>query len=390
MFHRPIKPCKTRSSGGGFNRSQPPPSSRSFSRGIEASMMLEGINSSNSSMTLGHANSSFRKTKKKPLPPGVKRLVNQTNGFIAMLPALSVSRITKFFPTNRSSSQIHANSGVSIESDGEDEVEAVKDCFVADLPEVIEKGRITYSRKISKREFTPSKTANGSFEAVPSNQSSFVELSSSKFELYPNIKTILQDLPSEAEDRGGLDSRGLDSRGQTRGRDTYNQFIMSRTNSMLSKRPTTPGTIIELHSSNVRTIVQSRENSANGGRDEFTHQPEMSATGFKILGLSDSRSGKWYYDSAAATPLSNINTLLADRPEMTDVRPQQTRSGFMAGKRREKSSDKELKSDHKENFMKMIYKGIGRNLQNHQLEEGFLMNMERNRVHFRKKIRAMK
>jgi len=383
MFHRPIKPFKARSSGGGFNRSQPPPSSRSFSRGIEASMMLEGVNSSNSSMTLGHSSSPFRKIKKKPLPPGIKRLVNQTNGFIAMLPALSVSRATKFFPTNRSSSQIHANSGVSLQSDGEDEVEAVKDCFVADLPEVIEKGRITYSRKISKREFAPSKTANGSFDAVPSHHSSFVELSSSKFELYPNIKTILQDLPSEGEDRGGLDSRG-----QTRGRETYNQFIMSRTNSMLSKRPTTPGTIIEIHSSNARTTVQSRETSANG-RDEFAHQPDMSATGFKVLGLSDSRSGRWYYDSAAATPLSNINTLLADRPERTDVRPQQTRSGFMAGKRREKSSEKELKMDHKENFMKMIYKGIGRNLQNHQLEEGFLMNMEKNRVHFRKKIKAM-
>jgi len=403
MFHRP-KPTKARSSGGGFVRSHPPPASRSFSKGSESSMFLEGINSSaNSSMMMSHANSSFRKTSRKPQTTGIKRLAKEASLLQGMLPALSVSRIGKFFP-NRSNSVVQGNVGVSLESD--DDIEAVKDCFVADLPPSrVEKGRMAYSRKIAKREFIPSRTANGSFDAVPSPQSSAVELSVTKLDLYPNLQTILRDLPSEdahlgfesraLESRGlesrGFESRGLDSRGQTRGRETYNQMIISRTNSMQSKRATTPGTVAEQSSSNLRTIVRSRENSA--GKDETLHQPEFSLTaqGFKILGPADSRSGRWNYESIGSSPLSNINSLLDDKAYLLDdkayLKPQKP---VKIVKRRERVSERELRFDHKENFMKLIYKGIGRNLQNHQLGEDFLLDMERSRITFKKKMTTMK
>jgi len=366
MSHRPATTNnKTRSTDVNFYLDSPT-GHRENTRAADTSMCLENMSPHNHPIRIildPHQVLPPKKTYKL----GLKKLGRKVRGVNSALPSVSL------VPVTRGVTQKVQSVTDSYDMRSYEDVDHQGQRYVS---ERVERGHTPNSRGGHRRNFTPVKMMNYTFEMDRSLNISGMEIAPSKLELYPNIKTVLQDIKQ-------VDSGPRPS--ESRGKDGTLLHVASRTNSHMSKRAATPGTYPEYPSTNSRIdeVRRSYENTIS--REEIRYNIEDHSQRKRVLISSDSRPKAW--DSEAENNggggfmITNNNKIYLQEKRRS-ARPSQRR-------RREEPDGEELKQTYKENFLKLIYKGVGKGTQAQIMNRSFIKNIEDSRTYFTTKIRAI-
>ena len=366
MSYRPATTnIRTRSTDAAFYLDSPS-IHRENTRANDTSMCLENMNPYDQPMRI-IMSPHLIPAPKKNYKLGMKKLGRKVRGVNSALPTTSLVPVTK--PTKKVQSVPDSYDMRNSEEGGER--------YYIDPSE-----RAGYNTNPSRggrdqqnrRNFTPVKMMNYTFDLERSTNISGLEIAPSKLELYPNIKTVLQDVKQVDSVIRPSESRGKDG--------TLLHVSGSRTLSHLSKRAATPGTYPEYPStySRIDEVRRSFENTIS--RDEIRYCDESSNR--KRVMVS---SGPRAWDSEVAEGALNNSGFMITNNSKTYLKDK--RGNSHQRRRREEIDGEELKQTYKENFLKLVYKGVGKATQAHVLNQSFMKNIEDNRMYFTTKIQAI-